>query len=1339
MQCSLQIHNLMPRLSSSIILMSFLWIAYQGQASLVHHYKLDETFQYQAVKDSVGAIDGIASELYRGETGVRGGAYIFKESDPDSINLGPGGQVLPTSSFTITFWVNFNPAGRDAGERLLDCGNSDSLGSLTEGFALYHSGNAIQFHGSDGTNSTSTAFSADNLTAGEWYLVVLRYVPDNSPGGAPDGELSIATLALGTDYTNAASVGGSTEVQAHNLGALTSNTAFLAGASPALPADTALALDGLLDDIRVYDNVLSDSEIATLYNAAIPTGGALRWLFNVTGDQEGWTGVNVTNETVAAGIYSMDLAGTDPQVISPPGLNVDLTGVDKLHVRLKNETDSTQARIFFSTSTAPGFQGHYVDVTISANDTSFQEYEVDMSSHPDWKDVLTRLRLDVPNSPGTTGSGRVSFDRIALGDSGKRPNIIFVLADDLGWKDISANGSTFYQTPNIDRLAQEGINYPNAFSANPLCSPTRAAALTGQYPGRVRYNSPNGHIAAAVLDPVVNPTANAYLPATTVGSRSRLPNGYVTYAELLKASGYATAFIGKWHLGQDQYIPDNQGFDLVIGGRKHPGPPGGYFAPFSADSNIPTQLPDGSTVQAGDHINDVLAAFAADYVEDNRNKPFLLNMWWYDVHGPFQAKPELRAKYLGQSSADGRQHSATMGAMVESLDDGMGILLDKLEQLGLAEDTIVIFTSDNGGWMYTWLAEDQALPTSNYPSRAGKATIWNGGTHVPFIVRWPGVVSPGQVSEDLVNNMDVYSTILEMAGVEPYDATVLDSQSLVPSLTGQPPLNNDTIYVQFPQAPLATASFPGAWVRQGDTKLIRFFHGNGGENNHRYELYNLADDPGETNNLANARPDLVAQLDALIEAHLLETESLVPAVNPNYVPPVFDEWTPNDGVWIQPGTNGRLKMVSNSFFPALDSPAFSGLPTPAKVRVRMQSRSFGDGRIWWQTAGDTDFNLEQSQGFPVTHDNTDRFVEIPINPGAPITRLRYQPSTDYYQTDLTSIELLDAHNNVIYFTSFSDTDGDGMSDGTEYSRGRDPDYAGDLAFEFHPIDSLDGWTSNNTSVSVTDGLISGTASSNDPQLQRTGFEFAGSEINEIRIKLRASSSGTVQFFWGHAGADNYSATRRLDLDYNHTLGWQYLHVDTVGIGAEWTDRTITRLRIDPINVSGASWDIDWIRAIDGDFDNDGIDDHTEGAFDRDTDNDGIEDFADLDSDGDGAPDAVEYFYGRDPYAPVEAGLNADADAYSDLDEMIFGTDPDSPSDSFRETVQLIQQAGMPYLQIQFSGKAGRTYRLLHKSSLNQNLWQAGTEQTLSIDETVTFIHELEGEAAFLSIEAKVRP
>jgi len=295
-----------------------------------------------------------------------------------------------------------------------------------------------------------------------------------------------------------------------------------------------------------------------------------------------------------------------------------------------------------------------------------------------------------------------------------RPNVVFILADDLGWRDTSLYGSPFYETPSIDALAERGMRFTNAYSANPLCSPTRASILTGQYPGRLRLTTPAGHLKQEVLDPIVPAQGPPLSKWVTPQTRTRLPLDYYTLSEALHDAGYATAHFGKWHLGWPPYQPENQGFDVNLPGGSFPGPPGGYFAPFKVDT-----LDD---CPAGEHVDDRLTREAIDFVRENQDRPFLLNYWLFSVHAPYQAKEELIARYQAKVDPNAPQRSPTMGGMIHTGDACVGQLLEAIDAIGLAERTIVVFTSDNGGNMYDRV--DGTTPTSNSPLRGGKATIY---------------------------------------------------------------------------------------------------------------------------------------------------------------------------------------------------------------------------------------------------------------------------------------------------------------------------------------------------------------------------------------------------------------------------------------------------------------------------------------------------------------------------------------------------------------------------------------------------------------------------------------
>ena len=412
-------------------------------------------------------------------------------------------------------------------------------------------------------------------------------------------------------------------------------------------------------------------------------------------------------------------------------------------------------------------------------------------------------------------------------DRGGKPNIVFFLIDDLGWADLGCYGSRYYETPRIDALAQQGMRFTDAYAACCACSPTRASILTGQYPARL-------HLTDWI--PGRTP-ANAKLAIPDW--RQYLPSEEVTLAEALKSTGYATAAVGKWHLGSEPYFPEHQGFDVNVAG-SNIGAPGSYFSPYKNRPTIPGGKP-------GDYLTDQLTNEALAFITAHRSEPFFLYLAHYAVHTPIQAKTKLIAEYRDKPGSNG-QTSAVYAAMVQSVDESVGRVLDTLDRLDIAEQTCVILFSDNGG-----LARPNA--TSNVPLRSGKGFPFEGGVRVPFLIRWPGVVPPGSLCRDVITSVDFYPTVLEITGCrETSDHQALvDGVSLLPLLSETGALERDAVYWHYPHYnPIG--GFPYGAVRQGDWKLIEFY-----EDGHT-ELYDLRNDLSEANDLAGTKPELAATL-----------------------------------------------------------------------------------------------------------------------------------------------------------------------------------------------------------------------------------------------------------------------------------------------------------------------------------------------------------------------------------------------------------------------------------------------------------------------------------------------
>lgn len=426
-------------------------------------------------------------------------------------------------------------------------------------------------------------------------------------------------------------------------------------------------------------------------------------------------------------------------------------------------------------------------------------------------------------------------------------NFIVILVDDLGATDLGCYGSRFFQTPNIDRLAREGMRFTQAYSACTVCSPTRAAMLTGKYPARLHVTDwIAGH---------KRPKAKLKVPDWTM----HLPHEERTLAEALKTVGYATASIGKWHLGGPDHSPEKHGFDVNLGGYDRGQPPS-YFSPY----RIPT-LTDGP---AGEFLTDREGEEAVRFIEQNREKPFFLYLPHYAVHTPLMGKKEVVEKYRGRVLPEDPQRNPTYGALVESVDDSVGRILRALEERKLAERTVVIFTSDNGGLLG---------PTANLGFRAGKGSAYEGGVRVPLIVRWPGVTQRGSQSTTPVITVDHYPTLLEAAGVKRAPEQVIDGESLLPLLRGAGSLKRGAIFWHYPHYHPGGAT-PYSAVRSGDWRLVEFFE------DQRVELYNLKTDPLEAKDLAAAKPARAAALRRQLHAWRQRVGAQLPTPNPDYAP-----------------------------------------------------------------------------------------------------------------------------------------------------------------------------------------------------------------------------------------------------------------------------------------------------------------------------------------------------------------------------------------------------------------------------------------------------------------------
>jgi len=462
----------------------------------------------------------------------------------------------------------------------------------------------------------------------------------------------------------------------------------------------------------------------------------------------------------------------------------------------------------------------------------------------------------------------------------KQPNILFILIDDLGWRDLACYGSAFYETPNLDRLAAEGMTFSDAYAACPVCSPTRASILTGKYPA-----------VLGVTDWIdwgkwTHPARGKLVDAPYI---DHLPLEETSLAAALKADGYRTWHVGKWHLGGDPYLPENHGFDLNLGGCHWGSPTNGYFSPYN--------IPGFENGPSGEYLTDRLTDEAIQLIETARDAPFYLNMWYYAVHTPIQAKSEHIARFEAKAHQMGLdktdpfevgspfptehkkdlritrrllQSDPIYAAMVYSLDENIGRLLDALERSGQTENTVVIFTSDNGG-----LATAEGSPTCNAPLSEGKGWMYEGGTREPLIIRWPGVIEAGSTCQVPVTSPDFYPTILEMAGAPLNPDQHSDGISLLPLLKGAASMDREAIFWHYPHYGNQGGT-PGSSLRAGDYKLLHFF-----EDDH-LELYHLGEDISEEKNLVLDQPKLAAELTEMLSDWRCRVQAKIPQPNPDW-------------------------------------------------------------------------------------------------------------------------------------------------------------------------------------------------------------------------------------------------------------------------------------------------------------------------------------------------------------------------------------------------------------------------------------------------------------------------
>ncbi|MBL8231894.1 MAG: sulfatase [Bryobacterales bacterium] len=431
----------------------------------------------------------------------------------------------------------------------------------------------------------------------------------------------------------------------------------------------------------------------------------------------------------------------------------------------------------------------------------------------------------------------------------RKMNVIVILADDLGARDLGCYGSIYHETPNLDRFARSAMQFTQAYAACPVCSPTRASILTGKYPARLK-----------VTDWIPGRKQWPAAKLLTPSFEQQLPLRETTLAEALKPAGYVSASIGKWHLGGEGFSPIEQGFALNIGGTEKGSPPS-YFPPY--------KIPGLEQRFDKDYLTDNLTSRAEQFLDEHKGDPFFLYLPHFAVHTPLQAKQELLAKYQQRAAAIRPQSEPVYAAMLESLDDGVGRILKKLDDLKIADRTAVFFLSDNGGLRFE--GRGKTPVTDNSPLRAGKGHLYEGGIRIPFLARWPGVTRGG-TSRRPVSTVDLMPTVLDLLGIK---GPQMDGASIAPQLRGSLDAGNRDLYWHYPHYS-NQGGVPGAAIRRDDYKLIEFFEDG------RLELYHLMTDPSERRNVVKREAARAQEMRAALNAWQSSAGASLPKPNPDY-------------------------------------------------------------------------------------------------------------------------------------------------------------------------------------------------------------------------------------------------------------------------------------------------------------------------------------------------------------------------------------------------------------------------------------------------------------------------
>ncbi|MEZ6033392.1 MAG: sulfatase [Planctomycetaceae bacterium] len=451
--------------------------------------------------------------------------------------------------------------------------------------------------------------------------------------------------------------------------------------------------------------------------------------------------------------------------------------------------------------------------------------------------------------------------------SAERPNIVLILADDMGWADLGCYGADLHETPHLDQFAAEGVRFTTAY-AMPVCSPTRAALMTGRHAARV-------HMTIWSEGSLKGPTDRPLLQGNSLHS---LPHSEKTIAKYLQENGYLTALVGKWHLGDADHYPEAHGFDVNIGGT-HWGAPQTYWWPYRGTGRFGPEyryVPHMEFGKPGEYLTDRLTDEALKVIDHAGEKPFFLYLSHHAPHTPIEAKADDVKYFESKLRPDLHHQNAVFAAMLKSFDESVGRVLKRLKERGLEQNTIVIFASDNGGYIGIDQKAGQTVPvTNNSPLRSGKGSCYEGGIRVPLIVRWPGVTQQNSICDEPTVIMDLFPTLLSAAGLTPTEDIAIDGLNLKPLLADPAgTLDRKSLFFHYPH--YYTTTTPVGAIRSGDWKLLEYFEDN------RVELFNLNTDPGEMTDVALMQPDKATALREQLHRWRTEVDAAMPAVNPDY-------------------------------------------------------------------------------------------------------------------------------------------------------------------------------------------------------------------------------------------------------------------------------------------------------------------------------------------------------------------------------------------------------------------------------------------------------------------------